>query len=123
MAGQIVVTSQDSTQSMAEAVGLERIQPRQGLVAVLSTAVVVEGLDSRQGRQIMAAMVAPGEVIRLALVVLVGSMMAQAVLLEHPENLVAAMAEGAAAEAHLLGWDSAVMAECQEAVAAEVGEP
>ena len=110
-------------QSMAEAVGLERIQPRQGLVAVLSTAVVVEGLDIRQGRQLMAAMVAPGEVIRLALVVLAGSMMALAVLLEHPENLVAAMAEGAAAEAHLLGWDSAVMVECQEAEAVAVGEP
>ena len=49
--------------------------------------------------------------------------MALAVLLEHPESSDVVMAEGAAAEAHLLGWDSAVMAECQEAVVAEVGEP
>ena len=59
------------TQNMEAEPGLERIQRRRGLVAVLSTAVVVEGLDSRQGRPTMAAMVAPGEVTRLALAVLV----------------------------------------------------
>ena len=61
--------------------------------------------------------------IQMVLAVLAGSMMALAVLLEHPENLVAAMAEGAAEVAELLGWDSAVMVECQEEEAVEVGEP
>ena len=110
-------------QSMAEAVGLERIQPRRGLGAVLCTAQVEAGLASPQVLPPMAAMVAPGEVTLLVLAVLAGSMMALAVLLEHPENLVAAMAEGAAEVSHLLGWDSAVMVECQEEEAVEVGEP
>ena len=49
--------------------------------------------------------------------------MALAGLLEHQENLDVAMVVEAAGEVHLLAWDLAVMAECQVAEAAEVGEP
>ena len=102
---------------------LERIQRRMGLVAVLSTVLVVAGLDIRRGRPPMAAMVAPGEVIRLGLAVLVESMMAQAVRMEHPESSDVVMAAEVAVEAHLLAWVQEEMEVRQVAEAVAVGEP
>jgi len=112
-AGQIAVIFQALMLSMVEAAGLERIQRRRGLAAVLSTAAVAAGLDIHRGRPPVVAMVAPGEVIRLALAVLEESMMAMVELMEHQESSDVAMAAAAAAEAHLLAWDSAVTAERQ----------
>ena len=102
---------------------LERIQRRMGLAVVLSTAVVVVGLATLQGHQLMAVMAVLGVVIRLVLAVLVGSMMAQAVRMEHPESSDVVMAAEVAAEAHLLAWVQEEMEVRQVAEAVAVGEP
>ena len=109
------------TQNTEAGLGLERLQRRRGLVAVLSTAAAAVGLDSLQGRPPMAVMAVLGVAIRLVLAVLVESMMAMAVLMEHPESSDVVMVAEVAVEAHPLAWVLVEMEE-RQVVAAEVVE-
>jgi len=109
------------TQNMVAEVVQAHIHLRLRMVVVLSTVLAEVVLVTRQ-EPLQAVLAVRGAVIPAVVVEPVESMMALAVMMEILENLDVVMAAEAAGEAHLLGWDSAVMAECQAVAAAVVGE-